>query len=73
MPRRSRTPRRRWTPFKKAEYEPLTRIDELEQLGKEGLLDQSLKSCRKKEKREAVAKGVVRNPPGNPPAATSLR
>ena len=43
--------------FKKADYEPLTWIDELEQLGKEGLLDQFLESCKKKEKREAVAKG----------------
>ena len=43
--------------FKKHQYEPMSWVDELEQLEKEGLLDNFLSSCRKKEKREEKASG----------------
>lgn len=43
--------------FKKAQYEPNSWVDELEQLETEGLLDNFLSSCKKKEKREEKAGG----------------
>ena len=61
--------------FKKAQYEPLTWVDELEQLETEGLLDSFLGSCKKKEKREEAkgggTKGAGKNKskPKHPPQA----
>ena len=43
--------------FKKAQYEPMSWVDELEQLETEGILDGFLDSCKKKERREEAAKG----------------
>ena len=43
--------------FKKAQYEPMSWVDELEQLETEGILDGFLDSCKKKERREVAAKG----------------
>eukprot|EP01043_Picozoa_sp_COSAG02_P011762 COSAG02_NODE_439_length_22308_cov_18.013508_8_plen_321_part_00 len=43
--------------FKKARYEPMSWVDELEQLEREGLLATFVRSCEMKERREANAGG----------------